>query len=457
LDAHRVDALQYVISGPQPISIRDQMLRGAIMVFRLLEAKLIAANRPLVVAGAGAGGATAAMLAADLGLPAILVERGVAGFLTQSLATARWLDPTQYDWPLDHHHHARFPWNILHSRLPLRFGSAWASALSQIWRSTLDAYVAQGTVNMHSGRTIADVLVKENTRTNRPEDRALEIRLDDGTTLHAGAAIMAKGFGFEKCRLSDPLAAPLEYEGQPFWGPDSFDRLRPADHAVLISGSGDGGLQDYLRIVTHLRSAAEIAAKCKIPPYILHAVQSAEDRAMRGRSWAQAAHHEGAYFWELEQTHRQQVAAALTLPTVLTGLHSTVPVLPVRTNIVYREPYITSYYGLNRFLTLLISEFIVNRDSWQTLFPGVTIDSIAADGADQHDCVVNGRAAGTYDQATQMLLVHDCFERWHQVRFNGSGAPQAGRYNVVIVRHGLLDAPRPPIERPRHLLPYHLP
>jgi len=127
LDAHREDTLQYLISGPEPISIRDQMLRGALVVQRLRDAGEISPARPLLVEGAGAGGATAALMAADQGVPTVLVERGAGAFQAQSLATSRWLNPTQYDWPLDHHHHGRFPWQPFHPHLPLRFGSAWSN------------------------------------------------------------------------------------------------------------------------------------------------------------------------------------------------------------------------------------------------------------------------------------------------------------------------------------------
>jgi hypothetical protein len=58
LDAHEIGDLIYLLSGPRPISIRDQMLRGLILAERLLENGIISDASPaypLLVVGAGAG------------------------------------------------------------------------------------------------------------------------------------------------------------------------------------------------------------------------------------------------------------------------------------------------------------------------------------------------------------------------------------------------------------------
>ncbi len=66
LDAHEILPGLYTISGgPSPISIRDQMLRGWLVVERLRLNQLIHDRASLLVVGAGAGGVTAAIWAAD--------------------------------------------------------------------------------------------------------------------------------------------------------------------------------------------------------------------------------------------------------------------------------------------------------------------------------------------------------------------------------------------------------
>src|SRR5438093_1204947 len=103
LDAHRLGEFIYTISGPSPISIRDQMLRSVTIVHRLIEAGEIGRSRPLVVVGAGAGGATAAIEAATQGVSTVLVESASQAFLRQAHAATRVIDPTQFDWPVDHY------------------------------------------------------------------------------------------------------------------------------------------------------------------------------------------------------------------------------------------------------------------------------------------------------------------------------------------------------------------
>jgi hypothetical protein len=456
LDAHREAPLGYAISGPQPISIRDQILRGTTIAERLIGRGEIGTTRPLVVIGAGAGGASAAMTASRHGVTTTLVEQGSAPFRTQSFSLSRLINPTQYDWPLDHFGTRRLPWQLSHPPLPLPFTANRARLLSLHWWGALRRHsTLYPTLTLLTGRFLGSV-----TPLRLGAMQSLRIVLDDSTTIHAGAIIDAKGFGAEGCVVES--AGKPAYEGSPFWGPDTFDRLDPIRHNVLISGSGDGALQDYLRVVTHLPSAADIVAGCNLPFSVLNAVQSAEDRSLRGRSWASddrpfRSAEEDPYFRELEMEHRKQVARALSFPLVNAGLQRTVPRRVVPVHLVYREDFITAYYGLNRFLTLLLSEFILRRDKWTTVFPGATISSIVTDPTDFHDCVdpVTYRAKGTYDPSGTMLLLHDCFDRRHNVTFNGSTAPPPGTYNVVIVRHGLQKAPTLKLTRTRHLLPYH--
>jgi hypothetical protein len=385
-------------------------------------------------------------------------------FRTQSFTASRLIDPTQYDWPVNHFGARRLPWQPNHPPFPLPFRAARARQLSLAWRNELNA--ANFPLTLETNHSVQKVTLLE-MGTDPNITRTLEVILDDGRVVQAGAIIDAKGFGVEKCRIE--VKGSLAFEGFPFWGPDTFDQLDPDRHHVLISGSGDGALQDYLRVVTHLPSAADIVLGCNLPLSVISGVQSAEDRSLRGWSWASddptfRAPEENPYFDELDKEHRREVLRALSYPQVRAGLARIVPRRVVETHVIYREPYITAYYGLNRFLALLLSEFIQQRDWWRALYPETSINTIETDKNDQHDCIDSGskRAKGTYDATNAMLLIHQCFEKRHKVTFNGSTTPNGSTppgpemlYNVVIVRHGLLEPPRPQLKRTRHLLPYH--
>lgn len=456
LDAHRESAHEYIISSPAPISIRDQILRGVAIVKRLQETGEIGKSCPLLVVGAGAGGVSAAIQAATMGISTTLVEQNSAGFTTQRLAATRVIDPTQYDWPLDHCHSARLPWSPSHTALPLSFVAARADHLAIRWQLELRSAI----------RALPHLDARFNTTVNTVTPSGatlLDVKLSSGAQIKVGAIVNAKGFGNEQCRIEYPPAI-LCYEGQPFWGPDQFTALNPHKHRVLISGGGDGALQDYLRIVTGLGRAIDIARRCNIPSGILNAIQSAEDRSHRGRSWAtnQPAQirlrHEGLYFIELEQVHLAMVRLLLSLPLGILGLRS-LALKDVPVTIVYREPYIPSYYGLNRFLVLLLAQYLKNT----YLYPGWVVDSIRPSPGSPHTCttLMGGQhhASGTY--VSGVLVRHDCFEKEHDVRFRASlyphgAGPTNTTYNVIIVRHGLQTRPSA-LQRPRHLLPYHQP
>src|SRR5579871_2990726 len=133
LVAHAVYPFTFDISGRlTPISIRDQMVRARMIVDHAYQAGLIGEGRPLVVAGAGAAGATAAMHAASrYKIQTLLVEKEKIPFGVQAYCSTRWVDPVQYDWPCTHwhegHYAARAP------RMPLFSRANYANILATGW------------------------------------------------------------------------------------------------------------------------------------------------------------------------------------------------------------------------------------------------------------------------------------------------------------------------------------
>jgi hypothetical protein len=458
LDAHRVAPLTYVISGPQPISIRDQMLRGILVARRLYEeGEIDTVDRPLVVVGAGAGGATAAIEAARIGVVTHLVEIASRPFLAQRLARTRVIDPTQYDWPVDHYRQSRFPWGR-HSSLPLSFGNNRAAWLSSYWEWRLGWW--QSGLNPR-------LLIYYGTALSAAPTLALgRLSVSFGPPGHgplsvsAGALVDAKGFGYEQTAVRDP-AGTVCYEGQPFWGPDRFTTLG-SGHRVLISGSGDGALQDFIRVLTGLDRAVDVEQRLGLPDHIRQALHSAEDRAHRGRSWSREdvqrlrQNQEGPYFRQLESEHLILVQQALGYSNVQDILRTLVKDIEV--SLVYRGPYLDCYYGLNRFIVLLLATYLekYRYSSRPVLFPSCEISNITS----SHRCINSqgtpnaGRASGTY--VSGMLVSHSCFDQDHTVTFTSRFCPPRQVFNVIIVRHGLVRT-IVPLKRPRHLLPYHDP
>ena len=366
------------------------------------------------------------------------------------------------------------PWSMSHPALPLTFDADYADHLSLFWQ--IELLSAQ-----RNPFNALDVIYDANVAAMSPSatvpgglDVITAHRKASPKIVLASAVVEAIGVGREACGIQD-AADNLVYEGQPFWGPDDFTRLTSVNR-VLISGSGDGALQDYLRVLTHRDRPLDILNACNVPSSFLHALQSAEDRAHRGRSWASEAprwvrtRQEAPYIEELENLHRSVADQALRLPLVKAGLDTLVGAHPPDVSLVYRGSYLTCYYGLNRFLALLLSAYLEMWRSKRTLYPGVQVGHIAPRPTSAHACVASPppsgrpRGAGTY--VGDIMTSHDCFRQEHDVTFKvaaGSCPEPPGRiFDVVIARHGITASSATGLgglapSRPRHLLPYHLP
>ena len=239
-----------------PISIRDQMVRGRLIIERALEQRsLIHQDRPVAVIGAGAAGVTAALYAANQGVPVTLFERDRL-FARHALCRTRWVHPTQYDWPVSHWDAGCFPWSATPA-MPLTWHHAdFAYDLALEWEIQ---FMRQYSRLAHLLTVRMPTTV---TNVTPAVDAAHLARVDwTGPTgvghANFGMVVRAVGFGEEKCYVSPAHA----YRGFEFWANDPFALSNlgcPAPPNVLISGSGDGGLQDFLRIVTRCNSALEI-------------------------------------------------------------------------------------------------------------------------------------------------------------------------------------------------------
>lgn len=476
LDAHKVLPGFYRISGGStPISIRDQMVRGWLVTERLRQNGLINDKSPLLVIGAGAGGATAAIWAARNKIRTVLIEKSETSFDLQKRAPTRFLDPNQYDWPTDHWTMNAFPWDDRGQQpMPLSFTADYSHRLAAAWESEFNASLSGfggglDYFNMTTATSIDTIPDGPNLcvtfQGNRNGPEAF------------GAVIWAAGAGREECRLfQDGDDKTPIYEGRPFWSRDPFTEpncgVEDKEARVLISGTGDGGLQDFLRIVTKCESAGELYRKLGIPQDIEARIQSAEDRAHRGRIWvdedpAHRATQEDPFLKELHGEHQFAVDDALAHQAVGRSLKLLFPHAPSRTLLIGYKPYLTGYYALNRFLVLLLSSYIQRRFYLETLRMSTSITDVTSVGAGHHACMINTGVewtpAGGYAQP-------DCHGRDHEVTLrNGLGPKTSEVFNVIVVRHGTRakSSPIPPLagkskammtlSRPRHLLPYHLP
>jgi hypothetical protein len=143
---------------------------------------------------------------------------------------------------------------------------------------------------------------------------------------------------------------------------------------------------------------------------------------------------------------------------VFRALSNLLPRPPIRVDIVYRTSYLTCYYGLNRFLTLLLSTYVERQFGHRTLHPSSKIERITPTAPASHACTmttVGGKQQANGSYVGGMLYRHACFGEQHDVFFEPGSTMTFGQFNVVIVRHGQRFGPV--LVRSRHLMPYHRP
>jgi hypothetical protein len=229
LAAHQVAPLQFEMGGLwNPVSVRDQMVRGQEIARRAEIAKLIGASRPLIVVGAGAGGVAAALTADKAGIPVVVIERGARPFDRQLRTPTRTIYPYLYDWPHDGYIDdalvvpAVLPW--LEARADLAAHS-WIAALGGrrfiAYGSTVSLPPAGGSpVVVHGG--MVDVHVSTPAGTGR---------------LRGGMLLSSVGFGAE---ITSIPAASGTYHGWYYWEPDTLDQhqLGVANRGASPRGRG---------------------------------------------------------------------------------------------------------------------------------------------------------------------------------------------------------------------------
>lgn len=470
LDAHRVLPGLFVISTPvRPISIRDQMVRARLLVDRLVQHGALepVPARPLLVVGAGAGGVTAAIRAAERGWPTWLVDEAPMAFGLQAASTTRWLDPAQYDWPAEHWQQGYYPWDL--PPMPLTYPAAWSRDLALHWSLELAA----------ARRRLPLLRVDFNLRVQRivppASTGALHVQLGSAYVgwpfpLQPVAGIVwAAGFGTEQCRIIRG-GAPV-YEGRRFWSSDPLALpgcglspigSTPTVPTVLIAGAGDGGLQDWLRAITKLRSARAIYELLQPSRGIERRLQTAEEQAHRSLLWQhpQDRRYQHAVQAALQDAHLAAVDIAITERPVLAGLSRLFRQPPDDVRLVYRCTHFTNQYGLNRFLVLLIARYLKAEYGRDLLLPERGLVDVRS--LDGHVCLAGppGHCDGR-DHEVELETYPRCFAG----AIGPAGTIRAG---LIVVRYGLdtraATVPLPParqhlsrLSRPDHSLPYHVP
>ncbi len=452
LALHQSGAFKYELSGLRTGSIRDQVLRGQLLVEALYRLPGFRKTLPLLVVGGGAAGAACALTALKAGGRVTLLEAKGDLFTTQRPVRTRWIDPVEFDWPQPH-----WTSEILGSPskgpvLPIK--AAWASDLADAWKGPL-------TIAANTYGAAFDLRRGENGRAWQIESRADGVEaVPSGAALgnvatHC-AAISCIGFSGEDTAILS--SSGTEILGAKFWAPDDFDQPSlgtgrlGADtdestrlHA-LVSGGGDGAMQDFQRIATGLMGRSLYdrlpLAGSELSSVVVQALL-AEDAARRAHMWSEpGAILSNAY----ASWHRAYELLAdsiwLAWQPHLAGLCRDVLRPGVTATWIVGGPGATYSYGLNRLLSLLVAKLLAHRSGrtdrgGATPSPGTPVNC---------PTILYDHRLSTVTSIGHTCST-DCYGKRHTVRLRRHPADAAGThvdigpFDLIVARYGVDHTP----------------
>jgi hypothetical protein len=267
--------------------------------------------------------------------------------------------------------------------------------------------------------------------------------------VNAQTILWAVGFGSEQCSIGN-------YRSFRFWETDLHVSNPPLrHHEVVIAGAGDGALQDFIRLCTNGMSASDVYNACSIPESIAAAIYSAEDQAHRARIWSAGRSDDHNIEENLQKVHVEQVTIALK-DTSLTNALSRILANCPQISLVYRCTHFSNYYGLNRFVSLLLATHLKeNLYRSNVLIPGVTVRSVTGTA---HTCASDPKVCHLQQHKVDLDSYLDCRS------IPGTSALSTTE-DIVVIRYGLSSPTAAPLlapplshwaglSRTRHLLPY---
>ena len=186
----------------------------------------------------------------------------------------------------------------------------------------------------------------------------------------ADLIIFAGGLGREVCDVALlGGAAGASYASQSFWSTDVFEAADfglglPITDGVLISGAGDGALQDFIRFVTGRKSAREVwrAVEPVLSQELLRqcdALWHWEELAARSAAFAPDHHSRCDRLAALHARYEHAVDEVLVWPAVVAVLDGLIRGRPVKkVYLALKADHFDGFYPLNRLVALLCVAYL---------------------------------------------------------------------------------------------------
>lgn len=411
-----------------PVSIRDQIVRATVFVDHLAvfrDSRVPASPLRIVVAGGGVAGAVCVMRCLAYRFDVTWLEKKGSPFSLQ-LDSDRWLSPFFYEWPWGPWWADAFP--VLADVATISFPAGVSSDIAREWQNRFAA-IATAPVSRitYKPNTTFDNYDLRNPGAEQPvvvvtfttTDSTMEKISSD---MESDILVIATGAATER-RVG-------QYRGHSFWSIDPFKRLLgrlpPRPH-ILVSGAGDGALQDFVRICTGTDNAAIVyqslcAANQPLIAAIereLHATELQSRFSMHlrlGPGCAELTRIEDAYCRAADRLAGDSSVCAVIRSFCEERRDWVI-------HLLHPCKHSSPIYGINRLLVGLITR--IRPDV--RVFSGKRLIRIAAGG---HTCGDPDICFGK----EHTVFAED--QRCGQSPDRGEGA-YMGIYNVVIPRHGV--------------------
>jgi hypothetical protein len=459
------DAQFDLASGQSYISLRDQAVRVRTLLSALAQARLLSsADDPVrvLVVGAGYAGVSAALWLMNRSVPTTLIDVNPRPFHVQRMCRTRYLSLTQYDWPAWYRSHHDYPSGLAPDYIAYPWLQATLGAdclLTDGIRRACDH--ADDWENQFMRRLPHPNLDWRPETRIRPSSvqgsqGGVSLVLENvsrGTaqTEWFDYVLYATGFGTDSTAIQSSTGGAVQTPG--FWSRDRLAAPHGPPPRILISGGGDGSLQDFIRSIVrpNLSTANSVLEQIVATMYNQHLSHI----GAVGATWAEAFQMVG--FAELQasnaatwvgnqeplvwtELHRSHKAAATHIgrtwsEMLFRAIRDVVNRHAPAREIVLVLPQAVpgKVYALNRFLFILLLEYFeyVNGKA-RTFF---SQRPIVPPGTQRLPsvCVLRQR------ELDVSACIYDVNSREYLARVRRSRTPI--RVDELIVRHGTSAPP----------------
>jgi hypothetical protein len=469
-----------------PIAIRDQIIRVCLIIERAKSCGIISADRPLLVIGGGVAGITAVLKASEMNIPVVLVEmRLMFNVLRESI---RYFCPIQYDWAVEHWDLGVFPWNntesipvIIEEGSIIKTIEVLKEIALEVDKNFYDKIyenvkMESFEINLTDTNEFPFLTINEFLKCPTDETPEDKIKLPDITKF--GMGLSCVGFGKERVSIEGS-----NFRGYEFWTLSEHSNIL-TDGSLLLCGSGDGTLQDFLLFTTQTKTAKEIYQFLKRDDFgaeekdksqeikslfenLERNIRFAEEEAKRDELWENNKKIPGKkrlcqIYTKLHKKHLKEADKLLNSEIILKRLKEIVvdEAIKEKIKMSYSCDHFSGCYPLNRFLALLIGRYIdKGKESSESVFWEKTSVIKIVSNDNSHICKAN-----TENSAD------DCANYPHKVYFaknfvcenTKEDKPEFSKvYRRIIIRYGISSTKAVFEKEPNmtglQLLPYTLP